>query len=256
MDVLSSPLTYTETGSGRNVVAVHGLPASSRDFRWLDAAFDGRVRFFRPDLPGFGGSGLPDPTPASFSSMAAAVVAFCETMNLDDVVLVGHSMGGPVAVEAALESNRIASVVLVNSSGPRMHRGNLWWLYRIALALMDLHPWSRAVTLAISRFVARMVGFSKRLSDDELVLAARLASRYDPPRVGEQLAALDKPLRVIWATADPAIEAAVSEAILAAAPQGTPLRIEARTHNLQSTHATELADAILEFAGPTAADAP
>jgi len=137
-----------------------------------------------------------------------------------------------------------------------MHRGNLWWLYRIALALMDLHPWSRAVTLAISRFVARMVGFSKRLSDDELVLAARLASRYDPPRVGEQLAALDKPLRVIWATADPAIEAAVSEAILAAAPQGTPLRIEARTHNLQSTHATELADAILEFAGPTAADAP
>lgn len=247
IEVLASPFTYTETGSGRNVVAVHGLPASSRDFRWLDSALDRRVRFFRPDLPGFGGSALPTPEGASFSSMAEAVCAFCEAMELDEVVLVGHSMGGPVAVEAALASDRIAGVVLVNSSGPRMHRGNLWRTYRVMLALFDLHPWSRAISLAISRFVARMVGFSKRLSDDELILAARLASRYEPTLVGDQLGALDKPMLVIWATADPAIETAVSDAILAAAPNATSLCIEARTHNLQSSHASELADAIVEF---------
>jgi pimeloyl-ACP methyl ester carboxylesterase len=248
VDVLGSPLAYTETGTGRNVVAVHGLPASSRDFRWLDAALDRRVRFFRPDLPGFGGTAVSSSGEASFSSMADAVCAFCEALDLDEVVLVGHSMGGAVAVEAALGSERVRGAVLVNSSGPRMHRGNLWRSYRVALALMDFHPWSRAVSLAVTRPIARAMGFSKRLPDDELVLAARMASRYDPTRMGEQLRELDKPLMVVWATADPAVEVAVSDAILEAAPHAIPLQIEARTHNLQSTHATELADAIVAFA--------
>lgn len=247
IEILSSTISYTETGAGRIVVALHGLPATSRDFRWLDSALGGRVRFLRLDLPGFGGSETDDQRRPSFSSMAETVCAFCEAMHLDDVLLVGHSMGGAIAVEAALRSERVSGAVLVNSSGPRMHRGNLWRIYRIVLALIDLHPWSRAAVLAISRPVARLVGFSKYLSDDELILAARLASHYDTGRVRDQLRQLHKPLLVAWASADPAVQEAVSDAILAEAPRAEQLRIEARTHNLQSSHALELAEAIVEW---------
>jgi len=34
----AGPVSYTSTGSGRPLVAVHGPPASGWDFRWLDAA--------------------------------------------------------------------------------------------------------------------------------------------------------------------------------------------------------------------------
>ena len=35
----TGPLTYTITGRGRPIVAIHGMPGTVRDFRWLDAAF-------------------------------------------------------------------------------------------------------------------------------------------------------------------------------------------------------------------------
>jgi len=245
VQVHGAQLSYTDTGDGPVVVGIHGLPATSRDFRWLDAAFGGRVRFLRLDLPGFGDT--PPSPDASFASMAAAVEAFLDALDLRRVSLVGHSMGGAVAVAAAA-SPRVASVTLVNSSGPIHHRGNFWRTYRVLLFLMDLHPLLRRLLLAITKPVARAIGFSRWLSDDELILATRLASRYEPATVGRQLADLAKPLLVAWADRDPAVGPRVARAILERSADARELRLEGRTHNLQSTHATELADAVVALA--------
>lgn len=241
-------LAYTETGGGQPVVCVHGLPASHRDFRWLDAAFKGRVRLFRLDLPGFGASPAPDRANATYDAMAAAVAALCEASDLHNVIVLGHSLGGPIAVAAAIASPRITGVVLVNSAGPVQHRGNFPRVYRTLSRLADLHPLVERAVVATTKPIARRMGFSKHVRDDELLHAARLAARHDPAAFGVQLRTLDKPLFVAWSTADPAVQTAVSEGVLAAAAQSESLRFDARSHNLQSTHATELAQAILKWA--------
>lgn len=246
--VLSTSLCYTESGEGRPVVAVHGIPASSHDFRWLDAAFDDRVRFLRINLPGFGGSAIDAPQSPTFEGMALTVAAFCEAMDLRGTVLLGHSFGGAIAVKAALDSDRIDGVVLVNSSGPLMHRTCFWRTYKVLLALADLHPALRYLTLRAAVPVARRAGFSKKLTDAEMVLSARLGSRYDPAEVGRWLARLDKPALVVWTPRDPAVQPAVPRGILQALVNRSELRLDAKTHNLQASHACEIADAVIAWA--------
>jgi haloalkane dehalogenase len=57
------PLAYIDEGprEGRALIAVHGIPGSARDFRYLAPQLSSRVRFVRFDMPGFGGSAPPAP---------------------------------------------------------------------------------------------------------------------------------------------------------------------------------------------------
>ncbi|MCP4868881.1 MAG: alpha/beta hydrolase [Proteobacteria bacterium] len=247
-------LAYTDTGSGRTVIAIHGLPASSRDFRWFDAALAGRVRLIRLDLPGFGESPQHAQGGRTLRDLAEVVRDFCDAADLHDALLLGHSMGGPVALDAATSSDRIRAVALVNSAGPRLHRSIFPRAYRLVIWAADLHPWMRRLLLWVGRPVARLAGFSKHLADHELLRSARLCGGFDPSVVAAQLAALDKPLLVAWAEDDPAVQKSVSEALIACTPDCEPLRFETGGHNLQSTRATELADALAAWSdalGPT-----
>lgn len=242
-----SSVGYTDTGSGRPVVAVHGLPASSYDFRWLDAALADRVRFLRLDLPGFGDSPIDDPRAVTLETLAGAVSAFCDSLNLREAILLGHSLGGPIVVRSALDSNRVSGVVMVNSAGPVMHRGDPWRTLRVLLALVDLHPSLRRLVLRTSMPIARRVGFSKHISEDSMILACRVVSRYVPETTGRWLASLDKPTLVVWPSKDPAVQSKVTRGILAALDRASELHIDAKTHNLQATHACDVADGLVAW---------
>lgn len=247
IDLSTGPLFFTDTGSGRPVVGVHGMPATSRDFRWLDAAFDGRVRFLRLDLPGFGRSPQQTSNGETLNDLGAVVAELCEAVKLEDAILLGHSMGGAVVIDAATRSPRVAGIALVSSSGPIDHRGLFRRTYRVLERVIDLHPIVRGGILAVVKPIAWRVGFSKRLSDDELIWAARLCGRYRPDLLAEQLSGLDKPAFISWAEDDPSVELAVAEALLACARDPEQLRFATGGHNLQSTRATELADAIVAW---------
>ncbi len=256
VELSTGPLFHSDTGAGRVVVGVHGLPATSRDFRWLDAAFAGRVRFLRLDLPGFGRSPAETAAGTTFTDLGAVVAEFVEAAGLEDAIVLGHSMGGAVAVDAATRSARIAAVALTNSSGPRVHRGLFPRTYRLIVWLADLHPLVRRVLATLLLPVARAVGFSKRLSVDEMVWAVRLCSRYRPDLLEEQLRSLDKPVLVALAEDDPAVELAVSEALVACASGPEVVRFEEGGHNLQASRAVELADAVVAWSdgpGPSGA---
>ena len=94
-------IAYTVTGAGTPaIVLVHGWMCDQT--YWLnqvdDLARDHLV--VTVDLPGHGLSGTDraEWTVAGFGSDVATVV---DQLGLDDVILVGHSMGGPVSLEAA-----------------------------------------------------------------------------------------------------------------------------------------------------------
>jgi len=108
---------YLQGGEGPPVVLLHGGGSDSR--QWIPnlEALARHHLVYAPDLPGFGSS-RPLLDSYSLPSLASFVLGFLETLKLDRVALVGHSMGGGTALSVALESpQRVEKLVLVDSLG-------------------------------------------------------------------------------------------------------------------------------------------
>lgn len=108
-------LRYEVAGRGEPaLVFVHGWSCDRSYWRAQMDHFAAKHRVVAVDLGGHGESGLgrKDWTMAAFAGDVRAVV---EALGLQKVVLVGHSMGGPVIVEAArLLPARVAGLVPVD----------------------------------------------------------------------------------------------------------------------------------------------
>jgi pimeloyl-ACP methyl ester carboxylesterase len=112
-------IQYRVYGSGAPlVVLVHGWSCDSNYWAAQLADLKARYTVATVDLAGHGGSGAnrDDWSMAAFGADVAAVVN--ELKDHPRVVLVGHSMGGPVVVEAArLLKSRVAGVIGVDTLG-------------------------------------------------------------------------------------------------------------------------------------------
>ena len=97
----SGPVVYTDEGSGPVVVALHGVPGGTRDWRWLAAALDGRVRLIRIGLPGMGETPLETEPGTSFDARARVVLQVLDALEIGRATWIGHSMGAGICVAAA-----------------------------------------------------------------------------------------------------------------------------------------------------------
>jgi pimeloyl-ACP methyl ester carboxylesterase len=90
-------LSYSVLGNGKTIVLLHGYLESKEI--WGDFAEDlsGNFRVIVPDLPGHGSSGLPDGN-LSVERMAELVKSILDKEDVEKCLLVGHSMGGYVAL--------------------------------------------------------------------------------------------------------------------------------------------------------------
>ncbi len=83
------------------LVFLHGWGASHKFWKHAFSAFAPRWRCVAPDFPGFGLSGKPD-RDYSIEALAAWVGSFLDALRLPKATLVGHSMGGTIALLFAL----------------------------------------------------------------------------------------------------------------------------------------------------------
>lgn len=112
------PLAFEDVGSGRPILVLHGGfgPTSVAP---LVAQLSKNARTIVPTHPGFAGQPRPEWL-SRVGDLALAYLAFIEKLNLEDVVVVGNSLGGWIAAELAFrKSPRIAKVVLINAVGIR-----------------------------------------------------------------------------------------------------------------------------------------
>ena len=112
-----NPPRWIETGRGAHgLVFLHGVSGGAL------GASDLLPRITPPgwrglawDMPGYGASAPLEPF--DFDGLAAALVALLDAAGLDQAVLVGHSMGGMVALQtAAAFPNRVSGLVLACST--------------------------------------------------------------------------------------------------------------------------------------------
>ena len=117
-------LHFSEAGSGRPVVLVHGWSMSAAAFSPLAVPLAARARVLALDLRGHGASHAAGGQ--SLADHGRDLGAFLDGLDLRDAVLVGWSMGGQVALEAwpAL-AGRVAGLVLLGVT-PRCASGPGW----------------------------------------------------------------------------------------------------------------------------------
>ena len=91
-------MTYTDEGQGLPVLLfIHGFPLSRGAWDKQVRAFAQSHRVIAPDLRGLGESGVPA-GPVTMSRFADDLVALLRGLTIGPVVLIGHSMGGYVAL--------------------------------------------------------------------------------------------------------------------------------------------------------------
>lgn len=112
---ISVNLHYTEQGSGTPLVLLHGFPFSSAIWREQLARLSDQYRVITPDLRGHGRSPATDDV-YSMELLAADVIALLDTLNIEQAVIMGHSMGGYVTLALARRApERLIALGLIGS---------------------------------------------------------------------------------------------------------------------------------------------
>jgi pimeloyl-ACP methyl ester carboxylesterase len=103
IEVNGETIHYTDQGSGPAIVMIHGLGGQLRNFARAmvdDLARDYRV--IRVDRPGSGYSPRAAGTSARLRVQAETIAEFIRILKLDRPLIVGHSLGGALALSLAL----------------------------------------------------------------------------------------------------------------------------------------------------------
>jgi pimeloyl-ACP methyl ester carboxylesterase len=110
-------LSYLDSGEGPAVLFIHGLLGSHRNWAHLVDTLDTRHRVLAPDLIGHGASAKPMGD-YSLGAHAATLRDLLDHLDVDRVTLVGHSLGGGIAMQFCyLFPDRVERLVLVSSGG-------------------------------------------------------------------------------------------------------------------------------------------
>ncbi len=111
------PVTYFEAGSGPVLLLIHGMAGTCENWRAVIEPLAARHTVIAPDLPGHGSS-APGGGDYSLGALAAALRDLLVALGHDRATLVGHSLGGGIAMQFAYQFPEATErLVLVSSGG-------------------------------------------------------------------------------------------------------------------------------------------
>ncbi len=200
-------------GDGSPIVMVHGFGGELLTWAANQVPLSARHLVIALDLPGHGGSSQ-DLGAGGVPGLAEALLAFLDIAGIGRAHLVGHSLGGAVALQAALSRPGAAASLTLVASGGLGEEADTGFIDRLlaaddpqalAAALRPLYADPGLVTPALGELVlAALRGPGvrrtlRRLADQcfspgrqRLVLRDRLA----------ELAEMAVPVQVLWGTTD------------------------------------------------------
>jgi pyruvate dehydrogenase E2 component (dihydrolipoamide acetyltransferase) len=119
VDTPLGPIQYLEAGPAEApaIVLVHGFGGDLNSWLFVQPALAEQYRTVALDLPGHGGS-TKAVGEGDVKALAAGVSALLDALDLSAAHLVGHSMGGAIALELAQSApDRVRSLTLISPAG-------------------------------------------------------------------------------------------------------------------------------------------
>jgi pimeloyl-ACP methyl ester carboxylesterase len=256
---------YARAVAGRAIVMLHGQPGLGSDWRQLACLLPAELSVVAIDRPGYGSSSR---AAGGFGVNARAVVEEMDARGIERAVIVGHSLGGGVALSvAALAPERVEALVLLASVGPGCLNG---WDRLLAapltgevcaLAAWWLTPWlARARLAAISRRRGRPIGASEYVNWHVWASARYEHGRLWRTFLTEQralvrelaglTASLDRVRQPVLLLADPQdtlVPVSTTYQLAAALPDARVGLLEDTGHHVPRRGATQAAARITQF---------
>jgi pimeloyl-ACP methyl ester carboxylesterase len=124
IDVDGARIHYLDEGTGPTLLLVHGLAGQMLNFTHsLLAKLTPRFRVIVLDRPGSGYSTRPKGASATISAQARTISRFCQELELERPLIVGHSLGGAIALALALNHpEQVAGLALLAPATRRPER--------------------------------------------------------------------------------------------------------------------------------------
>lgn len=254
-------LYYQLAGAGRPLVLLHGLGASSGDWEFQVPEF---ARHFQVVVPDFRGHGASDRAgDYSVQRFADDTWQLLDRLKLRAPVLVGHSMGGAVAMQMALDRPGAVPKLVLSNTLPS---------FRTDTAAKRLMLWTRLVMMSVlgPRKLAEIMTQRLYPRADQAALRAKVARRNATNdrnvylasiraltqwSVRERLAALDLPVLVLASEHD-YFGGTEVERFVAALPDARLRLFPGARHGLPLEMPEAFNRVVLEFLKPELAPAP
>ncbi len=238
LDVGAHRLRVASSGSGPpDFVCLHGLVDTLEIWDRLAGPLSERGRALRFDQRGHGESDAPA-GPYRREDLAGDAIALLDRLEIERAVLVGHSLGGIVAMTAALaHPHRVAGLVLIGTAS-RCNEKVAGWYERIARA------GERDGTAGLARAIYGEKA-SREVAGDACGIAhvtRTLVSLYDDP-LTPRLAGLACPTLLLVGEKDP-MGPKASRIIAEQAPRATLRVVPDRGHWLHVEAPERVLDAI------------
>ena len=109
-------LNYIEQGSGAAVILMHGMFGSLSNLGNLAKLLAQSYRVISVDLRNHGDS--PHEDDMDLALMAADIVELISDLDLSSTILIGHSLGGKIAMQVALNNPQLVRQLVVADISP------------------------------------------------------------------------------------------------------------------------------------------
>ncbi|HEX5609058.1 MAG TPA: alpha/beta fold hydrolase [Solirubrobacterales bacterium] len=239
-------IDYVDLGEGEPLVFIHGISGSWQN--WLENLphFAARHRCLAIDLPGFGASPMPS-WPIDMPAYGRLVHDFCEKLGLERATLIGNSMGGFVAVEAATTfPDHFSRLVLVAAAGiintwnPQLRATATAWAWKefgphFGRRGREIVSRPRLREMVFRPFVRYPARLREDLLLEQIVNGMRRAEGFGEALqaliahdIRDRLAAIEIPTLIVWGLSDRVIPVAAATSYHRRIP-GSQLEIFERT---------------------------
>lgn len=126
-----------EWGDGPPLIILHGLFGMSDNWAPLARKLSNGYRVIVPDLRNHGRS--PHFASHTYKEMASDITILCNELNIDRCSILGHSMGGKVAMTLAFDNPALVDRLVVADIGPGAYPDHSYHSQLIQL-MLDAHP--------------------------------------------------------------------------------------------------------------------
>ncbi|MEX0785238.1 MAG: alpha/beta fold hydrolase [Dehalococcoidia bacterium] len=175
---------YIQAGEGDPVVLIHGWNGSTFSFRYAIPELARHYRVVALDLKGYGYSDRPASGDYSLTAQSELVAALMSRLGIARAAVIGHSMGGSVAMRLALgHPERVSRLALVSSVS-----GELRPALRLGKLVGPLLPLGAPLSLHRQGFRRR--AFRSAVHDPALVTPDTLEAYFRPMRMRGHLRSL------------------------------------------------------------------
>ena len=209
-------VAYVDEGKGaETIILIHGLGSYLPAWEKNIAAFKSSYRTIALDLPGYGKSSKEN-VQASMDGYAKVVLELMDQLKVKQAILAGHSMGGQIAITAALQApQRVNRLILVAPAGLETFTEQQKQLFKITVTPESIQNTTSEQTQANYKAnFYNMPADAQHMIDDRLmmaqsgqfgayckVVAGSVAAMVDEP-VYERLPQLSMPTLIVFGEQD------------------------------------------------------